>query len=277
MNKIIAVILAFLLLLGNVNAQIAINSFSANPSTITPGSRVQVSIELENVGKQDIENIVVKLDLNQVPFAPVNSASEKVLEELGDGDSTIVVFDLIALPDAASQIYKIPVKISYENISKDSLISLSVAGQARLDVVLESSEIVKIGDNGKVIVKMINNGLTDLKFLTIKLANSNSYELLSTDTVYIGQVDVDDFETAEFTLLAREKNPEMFFTVSYRDSNNKDYSQNKIVRLNVYTLEEAKQLGLVTSNILGWVIGVVALLVIGFFVYRRIKRRRLKL
>ncbi len=277
MNKILAVILMMFIMLQGVNAQIAINSFSSNPSTIAPGKNVEVTINLENVGDDDIEDIVVRLDLSNVPFAPVDSASEKVIDKLNEDDETSVSFSLIAMPDAASQIYKIPVRVSHGLVNQESLVSLTVAGQAKLDVVLESSELVKIGDNGKTIIKFVNNGLTDIKFLTVRLITSNGYELLSADTIYIGQVDVDDFETAEFDMIAKNENPEMIFNLNYKDANNKEFSQNKIVNLNVYSLEEAKQLGLVTSNYWGLIIGLAVLVLIVFLIYRRYKRRKLKL
>ena len=47
MNKVMTIILAFLLTLGNASAQIAINSFDSNPDIIAPGRQVQVSLEYE--------------------------------------------------------------------------------------------------------------------------------------------------------------------------------------------------------------------------------------
>ena len=47
MNKVITIILALLLTLGNASAQIAINSFDSNPDIIAPGRQVQVSLEYE--------------------------------------------------------------------------------------------------------------------------------------------------------------------------------------------------------------------------------------
>lgn len=277
MNKAITVILVMLIMMNIANAQIAINSFNAVPSVISPGKQVQVTLDIENVGSEDIEDIVVKLDLTNVPFAPYNSASEKVIDELNEDDNIQVVFDLIVLPDASSEIYKIPVEINHGTIKQSSLVSLSVAGDARLDVVLENSEVVKIGDRGNVIVKFINNGLTDIKFLTVKLNSNSNYELLTPDTVYIGQVDVDDFETAEFEILAKNKNPEMLFTVSYKDANNREFSQSKLVRLNVYDMETAKQLGLIQSSILGYIAVPIVILLIGWFWYRRRKKRKLNI
>src|SRR3989338_2420149 len=100
-----------LLLIPLVNAQIAIQSFESSPSNILPGEEVQLKMILENVGKDDIENILVSLDLSQVPFAPLGSSTEKVIDKIKDDNEETIYFNLIALPNAEPQIYKIPVKI----------------------------------------------------------------------------------------------------------------------------------------------------------------------
>ncbi len=273
--KIINLFIMILLLTSLVNAQISIISFTANPSIIAPGQEASIDIRLENIGDNDIKGIVVKLDLTNVPFAPIDSASEKAINELEEDDQTTVNFKLIALPDASSQIYKIPVEVNYDTITKTSLISLQVSGKTSLDVVLESSELVKINDKGKVIIKFVNNGLSDIKFLNIILNKNSGYEILSANNIYIGEIDVDDFETAEFDLIAKSEDPELLFNVNYKDNNNKDYSQVRLVKLNVYSLEEAKQLGLVKTNIWPVVITIIVIILIIFFIIRRVRRKKI--
>ncbi len=272
--KKLLILLLMLLVIPLVNSQIAIQSFEASPEKILPGNQVTLKIRLENVGEDDIKNILVKLELNELPFAPLRSSTEKVIDELESDDDVVLYFDLIALPDATSQIYKIPVKISYDNIVKDSLISLEVTAKAKLDVILEDSDIVKVNDNGKIAVKFVNNGLTQIKFLKVTLQPSPAYEILSTNTVYIGGVDVDDFESEEFNIIPKIKNPQLAFNINYRDANNNEFSETKSIILNVYTEEEAKQLGLVKRNVIYSIVIPILFILVIIFVYRRIKKRK---
>src|SRR3989344_2961303 len=273
MKKLIIIMLA-LLIIPLVNAQIAIQSFDTSLSKVSPGDSTQLRITLENVGKDDIENILVKLNLDDVPFAPLGSSTEKVIDEIENDDSTTIYFNLIALPNAESQIYKIPVKISYDDVEKDSLISIEVSAKARLDLLLEESEVVKINDQGKVTVKFVNNGLTQIRFLKVTLQQSPAYEILSSNEIYIGEVDVDDFETEEFTIIPKIKNPQLAFNLEYRDANNNNFMETKFIQLNVYTLEEAKQLGLVKNNFTGLWIIIIIVIVLAIFIYRKIKRKK---
>ena len=271
--KKLLLILMFLLVINLASAQVAIQSFETNPAKVLPGGSIQLRITLENVGDQDISNVLVKIDLTELPFAPLRSSTEKIIDKIDEDDRETIYFDLVALPNADPQIYKIPVKISYGNLTKDSLISIEIKANARLDVILESSEIVKINDKGKVIVKFVNNGLTQIRFLKVTLKSAPVYEILSANTVYIGEVDVDDFETEEFTIIPKIKNPQLNFEINYRDANNNEFTENKYVILNVYTEEEAKQLGLVKNNPL-LIILIPIILIILFVIYRRIKRKK---
>ena len=267
-------ILLFLLLaIPLAEAQIAIQFFNSIPSKVLPGERLRLSITLENVGSDDIENILVKLDLSQVPFAPLGSSSEQAIDEIKNDREKIVNFELVALPNAESQIYKVPVEISFNETKKTSLISLEVNAKTNLDLILDSSEVVKVNDKGKISLKFVNNGLGKIKFLKITLQESPAYEVLSSNSIYIGEVDIDDFETEEFTIIPKNINPQLLFDLEYRDVNNNEFKEKKSIELKVYSEEEAKQLGLVSQEY-NWVFIILVLLVlILIYIYRRSRKK----
>ncbi|MBS3135316.1 hypothetical protein J4406_03050 [Candidatus Woesearchaeota archaeon] len=273
MKKLMLFILV-LLMIPLVSAQVAVQSFSASPEKVSPGNKVELLIILENVGDDDIRNVLVNLDLSQVPFAPLRSSSEKIIDKIKDGDEEAVRFDLVVLPDALPQIYKIPIKISYNETVKSSLISLEVSAQAKLDVILEESEIIKVNDKGAVTLKFINNGLTQIKFLKVTLQNSPFYEILSPKSLYVGEVDIDDFETEEFLIISKVKDSRLVVDIEYTDSNNNEFKETRYVDLSIYTLEEAKQLGLIKTSSFGiWVI-LFVLVVINIILYRTFRRKK---
>jgi len=53
---------------------------------------------------------------------------------------------------------------------------------------------------GTVSIKFVNKGATDARFLNIILKKSDDYETISSDNVYIGDLDSDDYETADFKI-----------------------------------------------------------------------------
>ena len=97
---------------------------------------------------------------------------------------------------------------------------------------------------------------------------------MSPSSLYIGEVDVDDFETEEFVIIPKVKNPQLVLSLEYRDSNNNEFKENRYVDLSIYTLEEAKQLGLIQTSSAGiWVI-LAILVIVGIIVYRKIRKKK---
>ncbi len=274
MKKLFTMIIFLLLLAEFASADIGVKEVIINPNEISPGEKIRVSITLENIGDKDIKYISVKLDLANLPFAPVESATEQLLDEIEENEIRQVNFYLIVLPEAEPKIYKIPLELDYNNTNKDTLISITVKSEPELDLILENSEIVKINDNGIIILKLVNLGLTEIKSLRITLLPNLDYEILSTSTIYLNKIDIEDFETAEFTIIPKVKNPKLIFNLNYKDSNNEEYAENKELILNVYTLEEAKKLGLVKDNILLKIFIPIITLIIIYFIYKRFRKRK---
>lgn len=273
--KKISILIILALLVQLVNAEIGVVEVISRPAKVSPGEQFSLSIILENLDDNDIKNIVVKLDLNNLPFAPLDSATEQVLDEIEGDDSRQVNFKLITLPDAESKIYKIPLKIIYNTTIKDTLISVNVESKPKLDLILDNSEIVKIDDKGRVTIQLINLGLTEIKSLRLTLLQNPDYEILSTNVLYINKIDVEDFETAEFTIIPKTKNPRLMFNLAYMDKNNNEYAENKQLSLNVYTLEEAKKLGLVKNNIFLTILIPIIVLLLIYFIYRKLRKRKI--
>ena len=273
MKKFLLLIL-FLLVIGSVYAdEISIESVFSSPREVAPGEDLQVSIDLRNVGTRDIENVAVKLDLTQVPFAPLDSSTEFVIKEINKKDTENILFNIVALPNASPGVYKIPIHVSYENISKDALISLTIQAKPQLLVELETSDILYKESSGIVTINFVNKGLSDIKFLTVTLEQSSNYEIIGSDTVYIGDIDIDDSQTADFNIYLNG-NGELPLTLEYRDANNNLYIDNQIISFNVYTKEEAEKLGLVKkSNSLIYLIVIVVILV-AIFLFRRLRRKK---
>ncbi len=269
------IILLLLLLLPIVQGQIAIDSFETSPPFVAPGEEMDLTLEIENVGSKTVNNVLVALDLTQLPLATIGSSTEKIIDRIRRDDSELVVFRIRALPTAVPNIYKIPVTIAYEGISKTSLLSVEVSARPQMDIIMESPAPIKIGDRSEINFKFVNKGLIPIHFLTVTLQESEGYELVNSKSAYIGEVDVGDFETEEFTLISKVKNPSITVNLFYRDTNNKDYNATKVLPLKVYTPEEAQQLGLIENKNTSLIIaGMVILALLLFFIYRKIRKKR---
>jgi hypothetical protein len=90
--------------------------------------------------------------------------------------------------------------------------------------------------SGSITLKIINKGVSDVKFLNVIMQKSNDFDLLSnTDTTYVGNLVSDDYQTAEYKIdiKSSKNNITVPIVLQYRDSNNKYYEKNFNVDLNL--------------------------------------------
>ncbi len=299
MKKRMSIVLGILLSLLFVATADAVTVLSSNvfPDEIEPGDTATINIILENNLNEDVEDVSVSLifrelirdsfgnvvSVNELPFAPHDSSNEVSLDELGENDDEEVVFRIKALNDAESGTYKIPIEIVYydldgDRFEKDSLISLTVNAQPVLGVSLEESLLLK-GQENELTVKVVNKGLSDVRFLEVEIGKGSYYSILSSKNVYVGDVDSDDFDSIDFKILFKENSPSRVnlpVTINYKDAVNNAHEESFILPLSVYTRDQATQLGLLKKSRTGTYITIIIVLIVIWIVYRKIRKRRKK-
>lgn len=276
------------------DAILSIVSIKANPQPVGPGENVKLTIKVKNVADSLLEYITIKLTLireerattsltyTNFPFSPLDSTNEKTIKNLGTNKEAQITFNLITDLDAASQIYKIPFTITYNdaigrNYSKDNIITMIIADEPKLSVVVDDSTVHEPGKKGEVTIKFVNKGLADIKFLNVKLKQNHNYELLSSEEVYVGNIDSDDYETADFDIFVKagaEGDLEFPLYVEYQDDNNRLYSKNFDLSVRLYTKEEALSYGIKEKNHTVGIVIVIVIIVVGLIAYRKFKRKK---
>jgi hypothetical protein len=275
MNQIkitLSIILGILLI--NLASALTITSVSSYPAQIEPGENAKITLEIKNNLDQDIENVEISLDLENVPFAPYQSSSEKTISKIREDKTKDIEFAVMALGDAESGTYKIPVKIRYNETEKISYISLIVNSEPSLEIEYEGN-LIK-GRNNELTIKIINSGLSDVKSLSIEVSDAVGIQILNSKYVYIGNIDSDDFDSANFKVLVNENAPisvNLPIKLSYRDSLNKVYGENKNIELRTYTEKQATRLGLIKKSKLGQIAISIIILVVLFVIYRKMRKR----
>jgi hypothetical protein len=265
---------------------LTISSVSSNPNEVQPGEKFTLELKIENNLGDSVENVIVSLTLNDktnpVPFAPYQSSSEDMIDEINDGDDEKASFDLIALSDAISGTYTIPIQVSYRldngtQVPFESLglVSVIINAKPKIDVSSEGSVLIK-GTNGKISVKVINSGLGDSKFLSITLKQISGMKITNADKVYIGNIDSNDFDTAEFNVFVNTNAQSLInlpVELTYTDSRNNQITENKIISIKTYTAKEATELGLISKNNISFIIVSIVGLLVLFLIYRRIRKK----
>lgn len=245
------------------------------PEIIEPGQEAVLSLTLENTADDSMNEISIKLNLTGIDIAPSGESAEKKLRSIGARSSRDVLFNIRALPEIAGGIYKIPLKMTYDGATTksyelDSYLSVEVGSTPQIDAIVDSSTIYGSKTNGEITIKLINRGLTDIKLLNIQIDEADGFDILSADSVYVGDLDSDDYETAEFSIKVGRWKGEITIpaTIEFRDSSNNFYSEQKNITFRKLTAAEAGQ-----NSISPWLI-IVVLALIGFLYYRYRKNKK---
>jgi hypothetical protein len=267
-------------------SSLTISSASSMPPEIQPGEKLHLTLKIENDLSQDVSDVAVSLTLNNpsnpTPFAPYESSNEDVIERVDEGERETANFELISKADAASGTYLIPVQITYtgeddnQTKSEPFLISLIINAKPTIQISAEDPVLIK-GTSGKLTLKVVNSGLGDSKFLSVSVSRANGLQLTSPESIYIGNIDSNDFDTADFNMFVAAdaaSNIGLPVKITYSDSMNNQVSENITIIINTYTKKEAISLGLIPGSSALLIIIFIVIIVIAYFVYRSIRKRR---
>ncbi len=264
---------------------LTVSDITTDPGVLPPGEPAQLVVELSNLAGTALRDVSVNLDLAAqssdgmaLPFAPLYSTSEKALRYIGGGEVERLTFDLITYPDAESRIYRIPLTVSYKDesgtaVTKNDVIGIVVGAEPSLTAAIESVDMM--GGSYEVSVRLINKGVTDLKFLDVRLEETDDYKILSTSNeVYIGGLDSDDFDSASFRIspTGETSSIELPLILEYKDANNNAYADQVTLTMDLSALQAlAGGSGGSTGTL---VVIMLVLVGVGFFFYKRHKKKK---
>lgn len=289
-----------------VDANLAIVSVETVPEKIKPGEEAAVNIKVKNMADSPVKDITFTLDLtfsnfldrlttlsaadsitafNAMPFAPIGSATEQKIYTMAPGEEKTFSYNIIAYSEAESKVYKVPIELTYFDTSgneftKSDVIGLVVGTKPDLSVLIDETDLYVGKDTGTVTIKIINKGFSDTKFLDVKAEATDDIDVLSAHEVYVGNVDSDDYETAEFKIYLKKDGKEeqtlkFPVIVEYRDANNNFYTDTYDLDLEIIS---PSKLGQASGGGNPFVLIVLAVVVIGgYLLYRRNKNRKKKL
>lgn len=276
--EIVSAVIFFSIL--SLSSALIVDSVIMDSKSLVPGESRDIEIGLKNNGDNDIEDVSVSIDLSEIPIAPFDSSSEFEIGKINEGKTKYAQFKIYATTDAKSQVYKIPLKITYieDDVvkSKESLISVSVNSIPEIETNLEENLLLK-GEKNDISIKIINKGLSDIKFLEVELDKSPKFDIISTDKVYVGDINSDDFDNIKFTVFLKQNIPDSFelpVKLKYKDSLNNPFEKNVTLKIKVYSREKAVELGLIKKNYYFQIVLVIISLILIFILYRTWKKKK---
>jgi hypothetical protein len=266
---------------------ISINDVTIDPEILSPGEKADVTIRIKNLANSDVRDVSMRLNLAgvlvgtsyiDIPLAPIGSSTEKSIPLLKGGQSADFLFVLQAYPAAEAGIYKIPVILAYTDEAgseqtHNDIISVVVSGEPDIMVQVDSSTVYADNGKGEVIVAVTNKGFSEVKFTTVKLGTTGEYDLLSpSDELYLGNIESDDYQTAEFSIKpkAGAKSVKLPVSVTFKDALNKEHTVEKELTLPLLSTADA---GNKRSPVGGIIAVIVVAGIVGLVAYNKGKKK----
>ncbi|MFA6329296.1 MAG: hypothetical protein WCX64_01265 [Candidatus Micrarchaeia archaeon] len=252
-------------------------SVVSDPETIRPGQKATLNVFVNSASPNYLRDFKISLGVGSdaFPFAVVGGTNEKLVSEVAPYQSANFSFELMAYPSASSGVYKLPITVTYSDklgrsYSINQSSGLVVGSEPNLEIAAESTEVTRAGSTGKVIFRVMNRGLVNVKTLRIEMQPSKDYVILTAPSQFIGSINADDFETAEFSIHVSENatgplalNAKLY----YSDTSNAEFASAAAASLPLFSQVEAIQYGLekIPDNTLLY---IILLLVVLYLLYK---------
>lgn len=261
-------------LFANMASALAVNSVDYNK--FYPGDTTDLKVELKNSLNYDVEDVSLTLNLANTQFTTSGSSEDNV-DGIDEDDEETFNFELKAVSSAVPGDYNIPYTISYlddsgDEQTKTGTIGITLSAKTELEYGIETEGNI-VGQQGKIAIKITNRGLANVGFVSVSIGSSNGFEFLDVKEEYIGEVSSDDYETANFNVLFKSTSASLTAVVKYKDFDNKEQTETIPFSVSVYSREKALELGLIKKPNY-WIYIIIVLLLVIWFVWRRIKKSR---
>ena len=258
------------------NAVLVVDSYKVTPSPITPGQTVKVEMQLRNAGRIAVKNVDVSIGLEDGKFSTIGSGAKKRVDYIGFGETETVVFELASDTSTEVKVYNIPVTLKFKDernkeYTDTAKISLVVNAKPEISLTVDKTVFTSKTVPGTVSLKVVNKGVVNMKYLTVKLIQTPDYDVLSpSNEAYVGNLDSDDFETVDFTVKPLVDSPRLSVTLEFKDPYNVDFSTQYDLPLRIIT---DKELGKTSTP---WGMIGVGLLIFVVGIYWWFRRRKKK-
>lgn len=253
---------------------------NVDQDTLYPGEYTTLGIDIKNTLNYDVDDVSLTLLFTEdstkaLQFSPIGS-SEDSIDEIQEDDKEKFSFKIKAANNLEPGNYNIPFELVYFNsnntkFTKTGAIGIQVNSKINLDFIASADNPV-LNEKGKLTLKIINQGIGEIKFLSVTVQPSG-YRLLSENKVYIGSVSSDDYQTADFEVIFNKLSVNLIATVQYEDFENNAKTQVIEFPIKVYSQKDAISAGIKQPS-KSWMIIVIIVIIVIFFIYRRIRKNK---
>ncbi len=171
---------------------------------ILPGKKEKITFTIENTGSSVLRDLIFSWENIDGVILPVGIDNSMYIKEIEVGKSVNVSFDIIASSFADADLYKLDLKLSYEN-SISNLVDVAqttaglyVGGNTDFDVVFSDES------SGEISFTISNIGAVDAKSVTISIPEQDKVSLFGSNSQIIGNLNNGDYTATSFKVSSQK-------------------------------------------------------------------------
>jgi hypothetical protein len=205
----------------NYKHTVGVSRVELSKTPLAPGDTADVNIAIKNYGVEEIKQVEVTLTApNDINI--VGSTKRFFLNKITSQKEVASSYTLVVDSEAEMGAYQFPLTIkvtdNYGNEQTfEDTIGVQVYSQPDVGFTVRSYDV----KTGKISTLVANRGHATAQYTYVKLTGVEA----SPSQVYIGNLDSDDYSTADFTIVPQEGKATL--TVYYVDSNNVEQSMSQ--------------------------------------------------
>ncbi|MBN1793089.1 COG1361 S-layer family protein [Candidatus Woesearchaeota archaeon] len=184
----------------DVNSQDSAEIIYIDQVELVPGKIIPLKFTINNVGSTPLRDLTFHWENEDDIILPVGSDNTKYVKYIDVGDSADLLFNVIASTNAAPDLYKLDLTLTYtdplNNVEKEinTKAGVYVGGATDFDVAFSGTT------NGESTFSISNVGSVSASSVTVKIPGQPGWRVSGSDSVIIGNLNEGDYTIAGFTL-----------------------------------------------------------------------------
>ncbi len=188
------------------------------PEFVFPGQRFTVKFSVENVGLYDarlVKVVMGKVETNDIVtevFVPSGQGNTVHLGTIPPEGSKNVTFTMLTSGNANSGSYSVPITLLFVDFEdNDREIDRNIGVAVRSKSTLTPTEVTTVpatvtaGSSFTLTLGVSNGGPAKATSLKVRFRKNDNFQPVGKDTVFIGTLDVDLADSAEFAVMVSPK------------------------------------------------------------------------
>jgi hypothetical protein len=254
------------------NAVLSVVSAKTTPAEAIPGNPTTFIVTVANTQASTLRDVTVSLDLTDTDLSTVGTTSKQTLARLDGNSETSFRFTLLPDPEAQSGVVRLPLTFTFlstagETITQTESAGVIVHAAPEVSVLVDRVTRDTTTNAADVLVRVVNKGLSQVKFAELTITDGENYDIVDgRDVVYVGNIDSDDFQTAEYSIASSSEMVTLTGVLTYRDALNQPFSVPVQVTVDMPAATNGGASPLV------WVV-LIVLVIGGVIIWRRRKKK----